>query len=153
MRLLHTGFAAALLAMPAFAQDTASYPAKPVTLVVPFAAGGPTDTLARVLAQKLTDYMGRPFIIDNRPGAGGNTGSAQVARAAPNGYLLVLGTVATHGINPSLYRNMPYDHRRDFAPVSQISIVPNVLVVHPSLPVKSVPGLVTFLNQNPGNDF
>jgi len=156
MRPLLTLGAAAIalcIAAPGAAQDGASYPAKPVTLVVPFPPGGPTDALGRLLAQKLTERMGRQFVIDNRPGAGGNTGSAHVARSAPNGYTLVLGTVSTHGINPSLYKNMPYDHRRDFAPISQISIVPNVLVVHPSLPVKSVPQLVTFLKRNPAKVF
>src|SRR5918999_1193782 len=151
MRLLLTIFAAAVTAVvaaPGAAQDASGYPAKPVTLVVPFPPGGPTDALGRLLGQKLTERLGKQFIIDNRPGAGGNTGSGQVARAAPNGYTLVLGTVATHGINPSLYKSMPYDHKKDFAPVSQISLVPNVLVVHPSMPVKSVPQLITFLKRN-----
>jgi len=145
--------AAALAAAPCVAQDAASYPAKPVVLVVPFAPGGPTDTLGRLLAQKLGERLGKPFIVENRPGAGGNTGSAQVARAAPNGYMLVLGTVSTHGINPSLYKNMPYDHKKDFAPVSQISLVPNMLVVNPKLPVHSVPELIAYLKQNPGKVF
>lgn len=155
MRLLFIFVAATatLIAGPGAAQDAASYPAKAVILVVPFPPGGPTDALARPLAQKLTENLGRQFIIDNRPGAGGNTGSAHVARAAPNGYTLVLGTVATHGINPSLYKNMPYDHKKDFAPISQISLVPNVLVIHPSMPVKSVPELITFLKRNPGKVF
>jgi tripartite-type tricarboxylate transporter receptor subunit TctC len=156
MRRIHPWLAAAaalLVAPPGTAQDAATYPAKAVTLVVPFPPGGPTDALGRLLAQKLSENVGKQFIIDNRPGAGGNTGSAHVARAVANGYTLVLGTVSTHGINPSLYKNMPYDHRKDFAPVSQISIVPNVLVTHPSLPAKSVPQLVAFLKRNPGKVF
>ena len=128
--------AAMSVAAPCTAQDAASYPTRPVTFVVPFAPGGPTDTLGRLLTQKLGERLGKPFIVENRPGAGGNTGSAQVARAAPNGYTLVLGTVSTHGINPSLYKNMPYDHKKDFAPISQISLVPNMLVVNPKLPVE-----------------
>jgi tripartite-type tricarboxylate transporter receptor subunit TctC len=145
--------AALLIAAPCTAQDAASYPAKPVIFVVPFAPGGPTDTLGRLLTQKLGERLGKPFIVENRPGAGGNTGSAQVARAAPNGYTLLLGTVSTHGINPSLYKNMPYDHKKDFAPVSQISLVPNMLVVNPKLPVNSVPELIAYLKQNPGKVF
>lgn len=101
-----------LIAMPCGAQGAADYPNRPVTLVVPFAAGGPTDTLGRLVAQKLSERLGKQFIIENKAGAGGNTGSAQVARATPDGYTLVLGTVSTHGINPSLYRNMPYDHKK-----------------------------------------
>jgi tripartite-type tricarboxylate transporter receptor subunit TctC len=153
MRLLLTSIAAAaatLIAGLCAAQDAATYPNRPVTLVVPFAPGGPTDAMARVLTQKLTERLGKQFIVENRPGAGGNTGSAQVARAAPNGYTLVLGTVSTHGINPSLYKNMPYDHKTDFIPISQMSLVPNVLVVNPKLPVKSIPELIAYLKQNPG---
>jgi tripartite-type tricarboxylate transporter receptor subunit TctC len=92
-------------------------------------------------------------VILNRPGAGGNTGSASVAAAAPDGYTLVLGTVATHGINPSLYARMPYDHRKDFVAISQVGLVPSVLVVNASLPVNSVPALIGYLKQNPGKVF
>ncbi len=152
MRLLLATIAAVstLVSGLCAAQDAATYPNRPVTLVVPFAPGGPTDAMARVLTQKLTERLGKQFIIENKPGAGGNTGSAQVARAAPNGYMLVLGTVSTHGINPSLYKNMPYDHKADFIPISQMSLVPNILVVNPKLPVKSVPELIAYLKQNPG---
>ncbi len=154
MRLLLTCIAAAtLIAAPCAAEDAANYPSRPVTLVVPFPPGGPTDVLGRLIAQKLGERMGKPFIVENKPGAGGNTGSAQVARAAPNGYTLLLGTVSTHGINPSLYKNMPYDHKKDFAPISQVSIVPNVLVVNPKLPVKTIPELIAYLKQNPGKVF
>lgn len=151
-------FAAALAlhAAPGLAQSAeaaASYPSKPINLVIPFAPGGPTDVLGRLLAQHLGDELGKPVVILNQPGAGGNIGSANVARAAPDGYTLVLGTVSTHGINPSLYKHMPYDHRKDFAPISQISLVPSVLVVNPSLPVKDVPELITYLKANPGKVF
>jgi tripartite-type tricarboxylate transporter receptor subunit TctC len=144
---------ASLAALPAAAQGAADYPNKSVTLVVPFASGGPTDVIARLVGQKLSERMGKPFVILNKPGAGGNTGSASVATAAPDGYTLVLGTVATHGINPSLYKNMPYDHKKDFAPISQLSFVPNVLVVNRDLPVKSVPELIDYLKRNPGKVF
>lgn len=139
-----------LIAGHCAAQEAANYPGRVVTLVVPFAPGGPTDGLGRLVAQKLSEHLGKTFIVENKAGAGGNTGSAQVARAAPDGYTLVLGTVSTHGINPSLYRNMPYDHKKDFSPISQLGLVPNVLVVNPSLPVKSIPELIAYLKQNPG---
>lgn len=156
MRLLLSMLAtvlAGLIAAPAAAQRAAQYPTKSVMLVVPFVPGGPTDVLGRIVAQKLSERLGKPIVVMNRPGAGGNTGSATVATATPDGYTLVLGTVSTHGINPSLYRNMPYDHKKDFAPVSQVSIVPNILVVNPSVPVRTVPELISYLKQNPGKVF
>lgn len=137
----------------AAAEAAARYPSGPVTLVIPFASGGPTDVLGRIVAQKLSERLGKPFIVMNKPGAGGNTGSASVAAAPPDGYTLVLGTVATHGINPSLYKNMPYDHRKDFIAISQVSLVPNVLVVNNDLPVKTVPELIDYLKKNKGKVF
>jgi tripartite-type tricarboxylate transporter receptor subunit TctC len=141
---------AALAAPFTFAQSAANYPAKPVRLVVPFPAGGTTDILARAVAQKLSEAWGRQMIVDNRPGAGGNIGSDLVAKSAPDGYTLLMGTVSTHAINPSLYKNMPYDHVKDFAPVILVAGVPNVLVVNPSLPVHSVPELIAYAKANPG---
>ncbi|HKP67103.1 MAG TPA: tripartite tricarboxylate transporter substrate-binding protein, partial [Casimicrobiaceae bacterium] len=116
---------------PAAAQGT--YPTKPVRLVVPFPPGGTTDILARAVAQKLSETWGQQVIVDNRPGAGGNIGSELVAKSAPDGYTLLMGTVGTHAINPSLYAKMPYDHVKDFTPVILVAGVPNVLVVNPSL--------------------
>jgi tripartite-type tricarboxylate transporter receptor subunit TctC len=142
--------AAAVAAPFAFAQSAANYPAKPMRLVVPFPAGGTTDILARAVAQKLSETWGRQVIVDNRPGAGGNIGSDLVAKATPDGYTLLMGTVGTHAINPSLYKNMPYDHVKDFAPVILVAGVPNVLVVNPSLPVHSVPELIAYAKANPG---
>jgi tripartite-type tricarboxylate transporter receptor subunit TctC len=141
---------AAVAAPFTFAQGAANYPAKPVRLVVPFPAGGTTDILARAVAQKLSEAWGRQMIVDNRPGAGGNIGSDLVAQSAPDGYTLLMGTVSTHAINPSLYKNMPYDHVKDFAPVILVAGVPNVLVVNPSLPVHSVPELIAYAKANPG---
>ena len=141
---------AALAAPFTFAQGAANYPAKPVRLVVPFPAGGTTDILARAVAQKLSEAWGQQVIVDNRPGAGGNIGSELVARAAPDGYTLLMGTVGTHAINPSLYKKMPYDHVKDFAPVILVAGVPNVLVVNPSLPVHSVSELIAYAKANPG---
>jgi len=126
------------------------YPAKPIRIVVPFPPGGATDILARAVAQKLTDAWGQAVVVDNRPGAGGNIGSEIVAKAAPDGYTLEMGTVGTHAINASLYAKMPYDHVKDFAPVILVAGVPNVLVVNPSLPVSSVQELIAYAKANPG---
>ena len=117
---------------------------------MPFPPGGATDILARAVAQKLTDAWGQPVVVDNRPGAGGNIGSELVAKAAPDGYTLEMGTVGTHAINASLYAKMPYDHVKDFAPVILVAGVPNVLVVNPSLPVNSVQELIAYAKANPG---
>jgi tripartite-type tricarboxylate transporter receptor subunit TctC len=150
---LLAAFVAGLIAHPAAAQSAADYPTRAVTLVVPFAPGGPTDVIGRLVAAKLGERLGKPVVVLNKPGAGGNTGSASVATAAPDGYTLLLGTVSTHGINPSLYKNMPYDHKKDFVAISQVSLVPNLLVVNPNLPVKTVPELIAYLKQNPGKVF
>jgi tripartite-type tricarboxylate transporter receptor subunit TctC len=148
--VLLTAVITAIAAPFTFAQGAANYPTKPVRLVVPFPAGGTTDILARAVAQKLSAAWGRQMIVDNRPGAGGNIGSDLVAKSAPDGYTLLMGTVGTHAINPSLYKNMPYDHVKDFAPVILVAGVPNVLVVNPSLPVHSVPELIAYAKANPG---
>jgi tripartite-type tricarboxylate transporter receptor subunit TctC len=155
MKASMQAFAAALLAAialvattPAAAQG-ASYPTKPVRLVVPFPAGGTTDILARAVAQKLSETWGQQVIVDNRPGAGGNIGSELVAKAPPDGYTLLMGTVGTHAINPSLYAKMPYNHVKDFTPVILVAGVPNVLVVNPSLPVNSVQELIAYGKANP----
>ena len=126
-----------------------TYPTKPVRLVVPFPAGGTTDILARAVAQKLSETWGQQVIVDNRPGAGGNIGSELVAKSPPDGYTLLMGTVGTHAINPSLYAKMPYDHVKDFVPVILVAGVPNVLVVNPSLPVNSVQELIAYAKANP----
>jgi tripartite-type tricarboxylate transporter receptor subunit TctC len=142
----------ALLAAPhALAQ---AWPAKPVRIVVPFAAGGTTDILARALAPELQRAFGQPFVVDNKPGAGGNNGAAEVAKAAADGYTFLMGTVGTHAINPSLYPKMPYDHVKDFVPVTLVAGVPNVLVLNPGTAQKyginSVGDLVKALKANPG---
>ena len=113
----------ACIALGAFAQ---SYPSRPIRLVVPFPAGGTTDILAREAAQKLTEVLGQAVVVDNRPGAAGNIGSDLVAKSAPDGYTLLMGTVGTHAINPSLYSKMPYDHVKDFAPVVLVAGVPSI---------------------------
>ncbi|NRF69270.1 tripartite tricarboxylate transporter substrate binding protein [Aquincola sp. S2] len=138
--------------LPANAQS--AWPAKPVRIVVPFAAGGTTDILARALAPELQKAFGQPFVIDNKPGAGGNNGAAEVAKAAPDGYTLLMGTVGTHAINASVYPKMPYDHVKDFQPVTLVAGVPNVLVLNPAnaqkYGVNSVADLVKAAKANPG---
>jgi tripartite-type tricarboxylate transporter receptor subunit TctC len=138
------GFA---LCMPALAQ---TYPAKPVKVVVPFAAGGAVDILTRVLAEKLTPVLGQTVVVEPVTGAGGNIGSAQVAKAAPDGYTLLMATTGTHTINPGLYKNMPFDAVKDFAPITIIASVPNLLVVHPDVPVKTVKELIALARSQPG---
>ena len=142
--------AAALGAAPfcsAFAQD--AWPTKPIPIIVPFSAGGTTDIVARFAGQALSQELGQPVIIDNRPGAGGNIGAQAVARAPADGYTLVMGTVGTHAINPSLYKKMPYDHIKDFAPISRVTAVPNVLIANPSQPYKTVKELIAYGKANP----
>jgi tripartite-type tricarboxylate transporter receptor subunit TctC len=133
---------------PASTQD--AFPTRPVTLVVPFPAGGSTDLVARLVAAKMVDNLGQQVIVENRGGAGGNIGSAAVARAEPDGYTILMGTVATHALNPALYQKMPYNAVEDFAPISLLAVIPNVLVVNPELPAKSVSELVALLKAEPG---
>ena len=140
--------------LAASAVSAQAWPTKPVRIVVPFAAGGTTDILARALAPELQRVFGQPFVIDNKPGAGGNTGATDVAKSAPDGYTLLMGTVGTHAINVSLYPKMPYDHVKDFSPVTLVAGVPNVLVMNPANAQKygidSVPALIKFARANPG---
>ena len=143
--------------VPFLARAQSTWPTKPVRIVVPFAASGTTDILARALApelQRAFSASGQPFIVDNKPGAGGNSGAAEVAKSPGDGYTLLMGTVGTHAINPSLYPKMPYDHVKDFAPVTLVAGVPNVLVINPAAAqkynVNSVADLVKALKANPG---
>ena len=125
------------------------YPVRPVRFIVPFAPGGSTDTLARTLAQRLSDAFGQQVVVDNRSGGNGNIGTELVARALPDGHTIVLGYIANLGIGPSLYAKLPYDPVRDFAPVTQLAAAPNILVAHPSVPVKSVRELIAYAKANP----
>jgi len=143
--------AAACLVVPAAAQEgVGNFPDHQVRLIVPFPPGGGTDILARPLAQKLSEQWGQPVVIDNRAGAGGNIGTDAAAHAPADGYTLVLGTVGTHAINQSLYTNLPYDAVRDFAAITIVANTPNILVVNPSLPVKSVRELLDYARARPG---
>lgn len=126
------------------------YPAKPVRIIVPFPAGGTTDILARAIGNELQKSLGQPFVIENRAGAGGNIGAEAVAKSAPDGYTLLMGTVGTHAINVSLYPKMPYDAVRDFAPVSLVAGVPNVLVAAPSFAPSTVREVIDAARKEPG---
>lgn len=143
------GFACA-----AFGASAQGYPAKPVHFIVPYAPGGPLDTVARALAEKVREPLGQPVIVENKPGAGGNIGADFVAKSAPDGYAIVMGAVATHAINPALFPKMPYDPVKDFAPITLVASVPNVLVMNAEtaskLNIKSVQDLVAYAKAHPG---
>ena len=128
----------------------AQYPVKAIRIVVAYTPAGTTDILARAIGQKFTEAWKQPVIVDNRPGANGNIGTEAAAKAPADGYTLLMGTAGTHGVNPGLYPKLPYDAVTDFAPVSLTAIVPNILVIHNSLPAKSVQELVTYAKKNPG---
>ena len=131
----------------AYAQE---WPTKTVRLVIPFSPGGSTDFQGRILCDWLTRHFGQAFVIDHKPGAGSNIGVAEVARSAPDGYTLGWITVASHAINPTLYAKLPFDHIKDFAPVSLTGTFPNLLVVNNGFPVRTVPELISILKANPG---
>lgn len=131
------------------AQAQAAFPERPLTLVVPFAAGGSTDVVARVIAEKMSEDLGQQVVVQNVAGAGGSLGAGNVARADPDGYTILMGTVATHALNPLILKSKPYDAEADFAPVSLLVVVPNVLVVNPQLPAKSVEELLALLKAEP----
>ena len=145
-----TVLAAAFVALPVHAADD-DYPSRPVRIVVPFAPGGSTDVVARILADKLGTELKQSFIVDNRPGAGGNIGADAVAKAAPDGYTLLMGTTGVLAINGHLYKSMSYDPDRDFAPVSYTSLITNILVVNPGVAARTVPELVDLAKGKPGS--
>lgn len=127
-----------------------AYPTKPIRLVVPFAAGGPNDVIGRVIATKVSDQLGQPIVIDNRPGAGGAVGTALVKSAPADGYTLLISGTSSLAINPALYANLPYDALRDFAPVSLVGTAPSLLVVNASSPIRSVKELIAAAKAKPG---
>lgn len=134
-------------ALPAHAAD--NWPSKPISLVVPFSAGGTTDIVARAIGQKLNDALHQPVIIDNRPGAGGTLGAGVVSKAPADGYTFLVATVA-HTMAPGIYKTLPYDFSKDLDPVGLIALTPNVLLVNQSIPVKSVAELITYIKAHPG---
>jgi tripartite-type tricarboxylate transporter receptor subunit TctC len=148
-------FAAAVLGLAFIfpvvgAVAAADYPARTVTLVVPYPPGGGVDAMARVVAAKLSDAMHTQFIVDNRPGAGGTIGTRAVAQAAPDGYTLLLGHTGTISINPSLYTHAGYDPRKDFAPIGLVASMPVALLAHPSFPAKSIADFIAMAKEQPG---
>jgi tripartite-type tricarboxylate transporter receptor subunit TctC len=134
-------------ALPVHAQ---TYPTKTVRLVVPFPPGGSLDIAGRLIAQKLTEMWGQTVVVENKPGAGGNIGADFVAKSPPDGYTILLGALSTHAVNPNLYKSMPYDAAKDFAPITLIAVTPNVLVVNASSPVNSAREFIAYAKANPG---
>jgi tripartite-type tricarboxylate transporter receptor subunit TctC len=139
-----------LYLLPSLQAHAQAYPAKPIRLVVPFPPSGGTDVLARIITPKFAEALAQQVVIDNRSGANGNVGTELVARAAPDGYTLLLNGGGTLAVNPSLYSKLPYDSLRDFAPISLVVLQPSVLVVHPSVPAKSVAELIALARTRPG---
>ena len=149
-KLILIAFAVFTLAGHAQTGVPVAYPSKPIHIVVPFTPGGSTDILARSIGQELTKAWGQPVIIDNIPGAGGSLGADRVAKAAPDGYTLLMGHIGTLAVNPSLYPALPYDPVKSFAPVAWVARVPNILVVHPAVQARSVKELVALAKAHPG---
>lgn len=149
LALAGTGAVLALAANSAFAQSPAAYPAKPITMVVPFPPGGPTDLVARVLAQKLSEQMGQNILVDNRGGANGNIGAQVVAKAPADGYTMLYNT-SSITLSPALYKSVSYDVQKDFSPVALVAVVPLALVTHPSIPAKTVKEFVAYAKAHPG---
>ena len=140
----------AFIALSAPQAHAQAYPSKTIRFVVPYPAGGPLDTVARLLGAKVGESVGQPVVVENKPGAGGNIGADIVAKSPADGYTILMGAVATHAINPSLYKSIPYDPIKDFAPVTQVASTPNVLVVNPGVPAKDVRELIAYAKANPG---
>lgn len=145
----HT-LAIAVLATLAATPALAEFPEGPVTLIIPFAAGGSTDVVGRIVAERMATDLGQQVVVQNVGGAGGSLGAGQVAQAAPDGYTILMGTVATHALNPLILKQKPYDPVADFAPVSLLVVVPNVLAVNPELPVSTVQELIDLAKKDPG---
>ena len=143
-------FAVIAMALTCSTAPAQTYPTRPIRYVVPFAPGGTTDILGRIVAQRLQEAWGQPVLVENRPGAGGAVGAEMTAKSPPDGYTIMGGTISTHAINPSVYAKLSYDPIKDFAPVTLLATQPNMLVVHPSLPATNVAELVKLLKANPG---
>jgi tripartite-type tricarboxylate transporter receptor subunit TctC len=150
MKRLIAGLAGVVvIALGAGSAAAASYPAKPVRIVIPFTAGGITDIVGRLVAQTFSDDLGQRFYVENRPGAGGSLAADLVAHSPPDGYTLLMATAGTHAINPSVYRSLPYDHIKDFVPIGLISSDASFLLVRPSMPAKTLPEFIALLKQKP----
>ncbi|MDP3715768.1 MAG: tripartite tricarboxylate transporter substrate-binding protein, partial [Burkholderiales bacterium] len=150
MKLLIHLLAVAFSVTAVAAQAAAPYPTKPIRIIVAYTPAGTTDILARLVGQKMGEAWGQPVIVDNRAGAAGNIGTEVAARATADGYTLIMGTAGSHGINVSLYRKLGWHPVKDFAPVSLVAMVPNIMVVNNNLPVKSVKEFIGHVKANPG---
>ncbi|HVE48674.1 MAG TPA: tripartite tricarboxylate transporter substrate binding protein, partial [Casimicrobiaceae bacterium] len=139
---------ASIIATPAFSQAT--YPTKPIRLIVPSPPGDGSDLMARAIGDRLSQAWGQPVVVDNRQGAGGRVGTEAAVKSAPDGYTLIMGNAGSHGINAALYRDLPYDLERDFAPITQVMRAPNVLVINAALPAQNVRELIAMFKANPG---
>ena len=148
-KMMHVAALAAVVvaAAPALGQ---AYPTKPIRIVAPSTPGDAPDVIARLVADKLSAALGQQVVVDNKPGAGGVVGSESVAKSAPDGYTLIMGNAGSHGINAAVYSKLPYDIQRDFAPVSQVAIAPNVMVINPSVPANSVAEFIAYAKSQPG---
>ena len=150
IRFARVALAAALALAPALAAAQSDYPNKPIKLVIGFAPGGSTDIVGRIVAQKLSERLGQPVVVENRAGAGGTIGADATAKAAPDGYTLTLGTTSTHAIAPGAYSKLPYDPVKDFQPISLVAITPYLLVVSMDTPSKTLGEFVTLAKSQPG---
>jgi len=147
-RLLAAAAAAIVLASTA-TQAADNYPSRPVQMIIPFAAGGPTDIVGRIMGAKMGEILGQQFVVENKSGAGGNIGAESVAKATPDGYMILMATVSTNAINPGLYKHMPYDAVKDFTPLGRVGVTPTLLLTHPSLPATDVKSLIALIKANP----
>lgn len=149
--LIALGSAAPILASRSGAAASPSgYPSRPARIVIPFSAGGPTDIVARIIAERLSARLGQTFVVEARPGAGGAIAAEAVARAAPDGHTLLIGTATTHAVNPALQTRLPFDPVADFAPIAQFARVPIIVVVHPDLPARDLPAFIALLRERSG---
>jgi len=142
--------AAAAAFAPLANAQAGDYPNRPIKLIVPFAPGGSTDMVARMLADKMTQVLGQPVVVDNKGGAGGSIGADAIAKSAPDGYTIGMATVSTHGANPAIYAKLPYNAVKDFAPITNVMSVPSVFVVHPSVPAKTMQEFIALAKAKPG---
>jgi len=132
------------------AQARDDFPSRPIQMIIPFSAGGPTDIVGRVMGAKMGELLGQQFVVENKTGAGGNIGAEAVAKASHDGYTILMATVSTNAINPGLYKHLPYDAVRDFAPLGRVGVTPTLLLVHPTIPATDVKSLVNLIKANPG---
>jgi len=149
-KIVWATLAAALALGGGSLQAADNFPSRPMRMIIPFAAGGPTDIVGRIMGAKMGELLGQQIVVEDRAGAGGNIGADYVAKATPDGYTMLMATVSTNAINPGLYKHMPYDAIRDFAPLGRVGVTPTLLLVNPSIPATDVKSLIALLKANPG---